>query len=122
MNFGLSGCFTYCGLALEIEAVGIGFVVEDFELIVTPDAAKVDAKIDGSPRFPVPVEDPFKDLEAADGVMVTPDVDRPAKILAVSTIVTLSLSALALDLAADEAKACNALGSSMVTTYFKINC
>ena len=85
---------------------------------MTPEAAKVDAKIDGNPR-PVPV-DPFKDL-LADGVMVTPDVDLPAKILAVSTMVTLSLSAMAFDLAADEAKACNALGSSMVTTYFNIS-
>ena len=81
-------------------------------MIETPEAAKVDAKIDGNPR-PVP---PFKDLEA-DGVMVTPDDDLPAKILAVSTMVTLPLSAMALDLAADEAKACNALGSSIVTTY-----
>ncbi len=46
---------------------------------------------------------------------MTPDVDRPAKIALVSIIVTLSFS-LAFDLAAEEANACRAFGSSMVTT------
>ena len=48
--------------------------------------------------------------------MVTPEVDRPAKMALVSMMVTLSFSGRALDLAADEAKACKALGSSIVTT------
>ena len=48
--------------------------------------------------------------------MVTPELDRPAKIWAVSIMVTLSLFNAAFDLAAEEARACKALGSSIVTT------
>ena len=46
-----------------------------FELIVTPEAAKLDAKFPGN-AFPVP---PTL-LAPAAGVMVTPEFERPAKI------------------------------------------
>ena len=76
------------------------------ELMVTPEAARLEAKEE--------VKDSLG-LDLAAGVMVTPEVDRPAKMALVSMMVTLSFSGLAFDLA-EEASACNAFGSSMVTT------
>ena len=61
-----------------------------------------------------PGDEEMLDLLLEAGVIVTPLVDLPAKMALVSMTVTLSRSAL--DFAADEAKACNCLGSSMVTT------
>ena len=103
-------------------AVGAGDARDDeggvlLELMVTPEAARLEAKLGGKAEESLDeagdadIED---DLLLEAGVIVTPLVDLPAKMALVSMTVTLSRSAL--DFAADEAKACNCLGSSMVTT------
>lgn len=102
-------------------AVGAGDARDDeggvlLELMVTPEAARLEAKLGGKAEESLDTDADELDLKLEDdaGVIVTPLVDLPAKMALVSMTVTLSRSAL--DFAADEAKACNCLGSSMVTT------
>ena len=84
--------------------------------MVTPEAARLEAKLGGKAEESLDTDADELDLKLEDdaGVIVTPLVDLPAKMALVSMTVTLSRSAL--DFAADEAKAWSCLGSSMVTT------
>ena len=107
------------GLALTFMFLG----VEDLELMVTPDAARLEVRLAGNILEEAAEDrlDLAAELERAflglAGVIVTPEVALPERIALVSMMVTFSFSfsRSTLDFA-DEAKAWRALGSSMVTT------
>ena len=109
--------FVALGLALTFMFLG----VEDLELMVTPDAARLEVRLAGNILEEAEERLDLAELERAflglAGVIVTPEVALPERIALVSIIVTFSFSfCLSTLVFADEAKAWRALGSSMVTT------